>query len=120
MTGTLVYDADCGFCARCAAFARARLAPGNRVIASHAVGAAAGLSRSDLDAAAWWLPDDGAPLRGHLAVAAALQHCRRGWPLLGRLAGARDLAPVSTRVYALVAANRYRLPGSDGTCSISD
>lgn len=120
MTGTLVYDADCGFCTRCAEFARARLRRGNHVVPSHAIDPAVGLSRAELDAAAWWVPEAGTPLRGHRAIAAALGACRGGWPLLGRLIGARAVEPVASRVYDRVAANRYRMPGSDGTCNVPD
>lgn len=117
LTGTLVFDADCGFCTKCADWARTRLRDG-RVAPSHTIDAATyGLTRDDLDAAAWWLPAGGAPVRGHEAVAAALRQCRGAWPLLGRVVGSRALRPVAARVYDLVAVNRYRLPGSDGTCA---
>lgn len=119
VTGTLVYDADCGFCARCARWAQARMAAGNQVVPSHALDLdAAGLSQEDVDEAAWFLPSAGTGLRGHLAIAAALRECGGPWALLGRLIGSPLLSPIASRVYAALAARRGSLPGSDGTCGL--
>lgn len=119
MTGTLVYDADCGFCTRCARWAQARMRPGSEVVPSYALDLhAVGLSQKDVDEAAWFLPTSGEGLRGHRAIAAALRECGWPWTLLGRIVGSRILSPVASRVYAAVAERRGSLPGSDGTCGL--
>jgi predicted DCC family thiol-disulfide oxidoreductase YuxK len=119
VAGTLVYDADCGFCTRSAWWAGARMGPGNRVVASAGLDLdRAGLTQADVDAAAWWLGSDGSRRRGHLAIAAALRECGGAWPLLGRVIGSRLLSPIAARAYDAVARNRGRLPGSDGTCDL--
>lgn len=122
MVPELIYDGDCGFCTRCARWIEGRWAPG----AARAVAAATrtdgelravGLTRVDVEDAAWWIDADGTAHRGERAIAAALGESR-GWP---RWAGRaltrvplRWLAPIA---YRTVARHRHRLPGATSACA---
>lgn len=123
MVPALIYDADCGFCTRSARWIEARWRPGAaRVVASRDLDDVAlagyGLTRADVDEAAWWIASDGTASRGDRAIGAALR-AAPGWPnRLGRalaLPGIRSLAPIG---YALVVRNRHRLPGATEACSV--
>ncbi|MEO9322396.1 DCC1-like thiol-disulfide oxidoreductase family protein [Nocardioides sp. C4-1] len=118
-TGTIVYDADCGFCTWCADWVRARSDAKARPWQDLDLDAL-GLTVDDVTTAAYWLgPDGRVAHRGAGAAAAALRSCRRiYWRVLGRVVGARLLRPVAARVYALVAANRHRLPGGTAACKL--
>lgn len=121
MTGTLVYDADCGFCTRVATWAERHLRDGSRVAASYTLDQeAVGLSQAQLDEQAWWLDDDGSQLGGHEAIAAAMKECGQPYAAAGTVLAARPLRPLARRLYALVARNRHKLPGSDGTCGLPE
>lgn len=119
MTGTLVYDADCGFCTRAAKWAERHLRDGNRVAPSYSLDQkAVGLIQAQLDEQAWWLDDDGTKVGGHEAIAAGMKECGQPYAAAGAVLGSRPLRPLARRAYALVARNRHRLPGSDGTCNL--
>ncbi|GEP39344.1 hypothetical protein NPS01_30070 [Nocardioides psychrotolerans] len=120
-TPTLVYDADCGFCTRCADFARARgtyaVAPWQSLDL-----AAVGLTEQQVSEAAFWL-DGRETSRGARAIAAALRSFRPGprllgYRLLGRLIDLPPVRPVAALGYALVARYRYRLPGGTAACRV--
>jgi predicted DCC family thiol-disulfide oxidoreductase YuxK len=107
----LVYDGACGFCRRTVRWARAVGGRFDAVPSSDVDPGPLGLTRADLDAAAWWVERDGTLLRGHDAVARTLRTSR--WlpvRLLGRLVGSRAAAPGARRAYAWVAAHRSRFP----------
>ena len=116
-SGTLVYDADCGFCTAAALW----LARGG----THAVPwqglpdvAAAGLDRSAVQRAAWWLVDGQARVGGAAAIAAALRARGPTTAALGcslQLPGVRALAAAG---YDVVAAHRHRLPGGSAACTV--
>lgn len=116
MAGTLLYDADCGFCTRSAAvLARLGSAVEIRPWQGYPDLAAHGLTEHEVDEIIH-LVDGETILTGHRAIAEVLASSRhRPVRALGRLVGSRLLAPVASRVYAWVAANRYRLPGG-GAC----
>lgn len=118
---TLVYDADCGFCTRCADFARGRgdftVAPWQELDL-----AAIGLSEQQVSEAAYWL-DGRTTSRGARAIAAALRSFRPGprllgYRLLGRLIDLPPVRPVAAVGYAVVARYRYRLPGGTAACRV--
>ncbi|WP_309649633.1 DCC1-like thiol-disulfide oxidoreductase family protein [Nocardioides sp.] len=122
-TPTLVYDADCGFCTRCADFARARgafeVAPWQALDLP-----AVGLTEQQVSEAAYWLDGD-TTRRGNRAIAAALRAFRpgvryAGYRLLGRLIDLPPVRPVAALGYALVARYRYRyrLPGGTAACRV--
>lgn len=117
-TGTIVYDADCGFCTTSA-----------RWLERHGTCAvqpwqstdleALQLTENDVTTAAWWLDGSGqATASGAQAIAAALRTCGPGYRLVGwamTLPVVRLLAAV---VYGWVARNRYRLPGATAACKL--
>ena len=117
MTGTVVYDADCGFCTASADWlgrhGRATTQPWQTLDL-----AAAGLTERDVRDAAWFLPPIGRPVRGARAVAAALRECRPPWRLLGHVIDLPPVRPLAAVGYAVVARNRHRLPGSTDACRI--
>ena len=118
-----IHDGDSAFCTRSARWIADRWRPGTaRSVASQSLDddtlAGYGLTRADVIEAAWWVAADGTTLRGDRAIAAA-QRAAPGWTnRLGRalsLPGVRALAPTG---YALVAANRHRLPGAADACAV--
>jgi predicted DCC family thiol-disulfide oxidoreductase YuxK len=117
MTGTVVYDADCGFCTSSADWlarhGRSSLQPAQTLDL-----AAAGLTEQDVVEAAWYLRDGQPPLRGARAAAAALRDCGLPWRLLGHLIDLPPVRPLAAAVYAVVARNRHRLPGSTDACRL--
>lgn len=117
----LLYDGDCGFCQKCLN-GLTRLDRANRIEATPLQDPGApetfGVTMDEATEAVWSIGPDGVRRRGADAIAAALSAALGvGLPLLiYRLPGIRQIADI---VYAKVAANRYRLPGSTGTCAIS-
>ena len=108
MTGTLVYDGDCGICNDSVRWVRAHLAAGEDV--------AVGLTRDDVDAAAWWIDSEGATHGGHEAVAKALEHCNGVWPAVGRFLAVWPASAGARLLYQWVADNRHRLSRRGQTC----
>lgn len=117
---TLLYDPDCGFCQRCARFAQRYLALG--VDLQPGVPDELIAHRIDRDRFLTGLPyitDGGQVAYGALALGLALKTSRRApvrWA--GLLLLAAPVRPLAHRLYLLVAQNRYRLPGSTGTCNL--
>ncbi len=111
----LLFDADCGFCTKCAGFA-VRL--GIEVLAWQSADLAAlGITAEQAQQAVQW-SDGHAPQSGHRAIAAALLTARRPWRWLGRLLQSRLVSWPAALAYRLIAANRYRLPGGAPTCRV--
>lgn len=117
----LVFDGDCGFCTASARWLEHRLRPGVDVTP----GASAdldrlGLTGADVASAAWWVQPDGTRHRGHRAIAEALAASSSWvWRLAGRLLRVPPLRWLGRPVYAVVARNRHRLPGSTDACRVS-
>jgi predicted DCC family thiol-disulfide oxidoreductase YuxK len=119
MTGTLVFDGNCGFCTRSrAALLRLDRRHRIRTIALQHPDAASrtGLDDAALRSAVWWLDDDGSLWSGAHAVSAAVS-AALGTRLPLRLQRLPGLRQLSERVYTWVAANRYRLPGAVPWCT---
>ena len=117
MAGTVIYDADCGFCTSTADWlarhGRSNLQPAQTLDLD-----AVGLTERDVAEAAWYLDESGAvAARGAGAAAAALKECGLPWRLLGYLY-VGPLRPLADLAYAWVARNRHRLPGSTDACRI--
>ena len=111
----LVYDGECGFCVRSARWiaarlpAEARVEPWQSLKLEHL-----GLSRTDAEAAVWWLEPHAAPpqrWRGSAAIGRSLVAAGGAWALIGRLLIHPPLCWLARPTYSLVAANRHRLPG---------
>ncbi len=121
-TPSLLFDGDCGFCTTSAGWLR-RLAPppGLEVVPSWSVDIdAVGLGLDDVTRCVWYIDTDGSTYPAEVAVARALQQSpSRPVRLIGSFINAPGVRSVSGWVYRLVAANRYRLPGSTDACRIS-
>lgn len=106
----LIYDGDCGFCKRSLRWA---IQLGAQCVHQPWQSAdldALGLTREQVQEAAWFVTDAGA-WQGHEAIAQVLMTSK--WlpvRVLGHVVGARVLRPVGERVYDWVARNRGRLP----------
>lgn len=121
VSAVLVYDGDCGFCTRVASWVARRpgLRAGVRVVTSVSIDpAAVGLTRRQLDEAAWWLAAGSEPLGGARAVAAALRACGKPWAYVGLALDVRMVRPLARHGYLWVAANRHRLPSGNGVCGL--
>jgi predicted DCC family thiol-disulfide oxidoreductase YuxK len=114
-TGTVVYDADCGFCTVSADWLSSRgecaVVPWQQLDLE-----AAGLTREEVSSAAYWLGPDGTKRRGARAIAAALETCGPQYRLLGRVIDLPPVRPLAAVGYGLVAKYRYKLPGGTNAC----
>ena len=113
----LLYDADCGFCTRSAAWLKGRL-PHLRIEP---------LQRADLDAlgvdevrAAREIPfvAGSSVSYGAEAIGRALATGGGLWRLVGLVLSRPPVLWLARPVYALVAANRHRLPGGTANCRL--
>ena len=111
----LVYDGQCGFCVRSARWIEARLPAEARVEPWQSLNLEdLGLSRQQVEAAVWWLEDGTSrPGRwsGAEAIGRALVAAGGPWRVCGLLIVHPPLSWLARPVYAMVAANRHRLPG---------
>jgi predicted DCC family thiol-disulfide oxidoreductase YuxK len=117
LSGTLLFDGDCGFCTTVAGLA-ARIAPDATVVPyQRADLAALGVRAADAAASLQWVATDRRVYAGAAAAARLLVGAGRVWKVLGRLLlllpGVRTIAEL---LYRLVAANRHRLPGGTPAC----
>lgn len=116
--GTVLYDADCGFCTTTAHWLERHgtcaVTPWQSVDLD-----ALHLTIEDVTTAAWWLDSSGkATAGGAQAIAAALRTCGPGYRLLGWLMTLPVIRVLAAVVYRWVAANRYRMPGATDACRI--
>ena len=115
--GTLVYDADCGFCTSSADWLQRHgecaVVPWQRIGLEEV-----GLTRDEVTTAAYWLAAGGGKRRGARAIAAALQTCGPAYRLLGRLIDLGPVRPLAAAGYGLVAKYRYKLPGGTNACRL--
>lgn len=116
----LIYDGDCAFCTRSAEWVEARLPLGYPVVAWQTLPSLedVGLTRDDVEGAAWWLDVTGTPQRGHRAIAFALLAIGAWWALAGRLLLVPPISWLAAVVYALVARYRHRMPGGTAACRV--
>ncbi|MDO4784926.1 MAG: DUF393 domain-containing protein [Propionibacteriaceae bacterium] len=119
-TQLLLYDADCGFCTRCAQWlGRAAPARGYRIAPWQETDLdSLGLTPQQCDEAAWFIAADGTRHRGSAAIAQALLHGSAALRPLGVLLtfpGVRWLAALG---YGWVARFRHRLPGGTPRCRL--
>jgi predicted DCC family thiol-disulfide oxidoreductase YuxK len=114
MAGTIVYDADCGFCTTSAGWL-ARHGDCEVVPWQSLDLEAAGLTHDEVTTAAYWLAP-GEKKRGARAVSAALRTCGPAYRLLGRVIDLPPVRPLAAWVYGLVARYRYKLPGGTNAC----
>ena len=125
----LIWDGDCAFCARCAAFLpRHRLGAGVDVVPWQDVDLAAlapdrvGLTAAACRQAVQWVDLDpvGQVRRraGAAGLAAMLRHAGGAWAVAGAVAAVPPGSWLAAAVYRVVAANRHRLPGGEPACAL--
>jgi predicted DCC family thiol-disulfide oxidoreductase YuxK len=106
---TLVYDGECDFCTRSARWVARRDRDGTiSVRPSQEPGLidALGLTRREVDRAAWAVEAGGRKLEGAAAINRVLRELGGGWRLLGLLYAVPPIGWVEDRYYARVARRR--------------
>ena len=125
----LLWDGDCAFCARSAAFlTRHRLGDGVDVVPWQDVDLAAlapdslGLTAAACHSAVQWVDADRMGMlrrrSGAAALAALLRHAGGVWLVPGAVAAVPPGSWLAAAVYRVVAANRHRLPGGTAACAL--
>ncbi len=119
----LIFDGVCGFCTTTANWAQKGFRHGERAEAWQLLGdqvlESFGLSRADVQQAAWWVGADGVRERGHRAAGRALQ-AGGGWrAAVGWLALTPPTSWLAAGAYRLVVRWRYRLPGGTPACQLA-
>jgi predicted DCC family thiol-disulfide oxidoreductase YuxK len=115
----LLFDGDCAFCSTSARLLEQRIRPSAAIVAWQLADLAElGVSAEQATAAVQWVGSDRGVRSGHEAIAAALGTAGTGWRALGRLLLLPGISWLAARTYALVAANRYRLPGGTPACKL--
>ncbi len=117
LRATLLYDGDCGFCTQSAKWLSDRGAP---IASWQSIPdlAELGLTEADVTSAAYWFDESGAAHRGHLGIGAALIAADMPWPIAGRIILTPPFRWLAGPIYALIAKNRFRLPGSTDACRL--
>lgn len=109
----LIFDGACGFCTWTVDFIRYRLrepvvlVPWQRIDVREL-----GLTRDDVERAAWWIDIEGKKHRGHEAVSRALTACRPPWRTVGIVLSWPVMRGVSALLYRFISRNRRHLPGT--------
>lgn len=79
-----------------------------------------GISERQAAEAVQWVQIDGTIRSGHEAIAAVLSTAGGIWKIIGRAIPLPGISWMAAKLYRLVAANRYRLPGSTPACAVTD
>ena len=119
--GILIYDGECGFCTSSAKWAR------NRLPATHGIApsqdltdaelAGMGLTRADVDRAAWWYVPGERPAEGAEAISKTLIAIGGRTALVGRLMGLPGIRALGGAVYRWIASHRSLVGGWVGRLS---
>lgn len=113
----LLYDGDCAFCTSCARLIERRIRPNAAVVPFQLADLGElGVTEERAAEALQWVGADGTVRSGHEAIAAMLGAAGRTWRVLGRLLLLPGASRLAAAAYALVAANRRRLPGGTPAC----
>jgi predicted DCC family thiol-disulfide oxidoreductase YuxK len=106
-----IFDGDCGFCQRWAAWLERRVGTTVRFLPFQTLDDLArfGLTVEDVQSASYLIESSDA-YRGGRGIARALTHSRGAWRLVGRLLDLPVVRPASAIAYCLIARNRHRLP----------
>jgi len=118
--GLLIYDGDCGFCTRTAAWLRRRLPQGYRIQPSQRLASfeELGLDKMKVHEAAYWIDPDGRKHRGHRAIIRAVESSGGMLGPLSQAAKVWPLDPLASWMYGVVARNRHRFPGATDHCHL--
>lgn len=117
-----IFDGDCRICSRFARWLAHRLQARGSVVPYQSIVEELpelGLTLEDVQSAAYW-HDARGTLRGHRAIAAALNKAGGVWRVTAVLVDSPILRPASAGVYRLVARYRHRLPGGTPACTVSN
>lgn len=116
--GTLIYDADCGFCTKSA----------NWLQRDNTFELQAWQFIDDLDElgltdqmvaeAAHWCEGGAVVASGSGAIAKALISRGGIWKAAGHITNARPIRPIANAVYGVIAKNRHQMPGGTSACRI--
>ena len=111
--GILIYDGKCGFCTDSAKWARKRLPSPHHIAASQEFSDAGladmGLTRADVERAAWWFEPGEDPAEGAECVARTLMAIGGIPAVVGRSLRLPGVRLLSDRAYRWVADNRPRV-----------
>jgi predicted DCC family thiol-disulfide oxidoreductase YuxK len=113
----LVYDGDCGFCTSAVRLVGRLPADADVVAFQLADLDALGTTAERAGREVLWV-QDGRVYGGAQAVAALLVHAGGPWRALGLIARVPPLSWLARAGYALIAANRHRLPGGTPACAL--
>ena len=118
----LVYDGGCGFCTRCAEWARRRLPHHYDVVAWQRISdlSALGLTTADVSNSSCWIDSSGRPHLGERGVALVLIEIGGLWAVVGRALLLPPIRVVAAALYQFIARNRHRMPGGSAACQIDD
>lgn len=117
----LVFDGDCAFCTMTVGQLRRLVRPQATIVAwQHVDLGQLGLTAEACRESVQWVPRPGEALSRGSAVAAVLRAGRGAWPLVGRVLQWPLARRLTDAGYRLVAANRYRLPGSTPACQLPE
>ena len=115
----LVFDGDCGFCTSSARWIEARLPTDVAVVPWQSCDLGElGLTEADVTTAAYWIDHSRKAHRGHDGIGRALITAGGFWGLVGRHKITPPASWLARPVYALIAKNRHRLPGSTDACRL--
>lgn len=116
--GTLIYDADCGFCTTAATWLAKRKTFEPQAWQFRDDLEALGLDYEMVSTAAYWLEDGRVVAGGSDAIGKALVS-RGGFPkLLGYFTLSAPVRPIASQVYKRIATNRHMMPGGTAACKI--
>jgi len=121
---TFIFDGDCGFCTSSAHWLQKQFRHGERAEAGqlldNRVLESLGLTRTDVEQAAWWVDAKGNLARGHRAIGKALQVGGAHRRVAGWLTLTPPTSWLAAGLYDVVVRWRYRLPGGRPACRIDD
>ena len=107
-----IFDGDCGFCRKWAAWLRKRLPADTLMVAFQQIDdlAAFGLTPSAVRTASYWIDTDGTAHGGAGSFAYALRGTGLPWAPFAALLRAPVVRIVARLAYEVIARNRHRLP----------
>lgn len=115
----LIFDGDCGFCTTSAGWIERRLPDEARVAPWQILDLDDyGLTEQDVTTAAYWIDAHGRAHRGHLGIGRSLITAGGIWAVSGRLIVTPPISWIARPAYALIAKNRYRMPGATAACRV--
>jgi len=110
-----LFDGECGFCRKWASWLQRRLPADVTFVAYQDVEdlGGYGLTEDDVEAASYWIDQEGAPHGGAGSFACALRQGTGRWAAVGVLLDAPLIGVIAERLYPVVARNRHRLPAPE-------